>query len=59
MSFTVKDLKEMIKELPDELPVKGESRYYDRYVLTDILWDDDSLCFEVGYECDAAWWLRE
>lgn len=60
MVFTVKDLKEMIKDAPDDLPVEVIGRYVgqDDMVMTDCGLDNESLWFELGYEFDRAGFLR-
>lgn len=59
MGFTIKDLKELIKDAPDDLPVEVIGRYVgeENMVMTDVGIDDESLWFELGYECDRAGYL--
>ena len=58
--FTIGDLKELIKDAPNDLPVEVIGRYVgqDDMVMTDLGLDDESLWFELGYEFDKAGWLR-
>lgn len=60
MGFTIKDLKELIKDASDDLPVEVIGRYVsqDDMVMTDVGIDDKSLWFELGYEFDRAGYLR-
>ena len=60
MGFTIKDLKELIKDAPDDLPVEVIGRYVgeENMVMTDVGIDDKSLWFELGYEFDQAGYLR-
>lgn len=60
MGFTIKDLKELIADAPDNLPVEVIGRYVsqDDMVMTDIGIDDKSLWFELGYEFDRAGYLK-
>lgn len=60
MGFTVKDLKELIKDAPDDLPVEVIGRYVHQedMVMTDVGIDKESLWFELGYEFDRAGYLR-
>lgn len=56
MTFTIKDLKEFIKDADDDLPVEVIGRYCgeDSMVMTDIILDNEGLFFELGYACDRA-----
>ena len=58
--FTIGDLKELIKDAPNDLPVEVFGRYVgqDDMIMTDLGLDDESLWFELGYEFDRAGWLR-
>lgn len=58
--FTIGDLKELIEDAPNDLPVEVVGRYVgqDDMVMTDLGLDDESLWFELGYEFDKAGWLR-
>lgn len=60
MGFTIKDLKELIKDAPDDLPVEVIGRYVgeENMVMTDVGIDEKSLWFELGYEFDKAGYLR-
>ena len=60
MGFTVKDLKELIKDVPDDLPVEVIGRYVHQedMVMTDVGIDEKSLWFELGYACDRAGYLE-
>ena len=60
MGFTIKDLKELIKDAPDDLPVEVIGRYVgeENMVMTDVGIDEKSLWFELGYEFDQAGYLR-
>lgn len=60
MGFTIKDLKELIKDAPDDLPIEVVGRYYGQedMVMTDVGIDEESLWFELGYECDRAGYLE-
>lgn len=60
MGFTIKDLKELIKDAPDDLPVEVIGRYIgeSNMVMTDVGIDNESLWFELGYEFDRAGYLE-
>lgn len=54
MVFKVKDLKRILKDLDDEMPVVLDVKYDERYVLTDISTYEDEvtpmeLVIEAGY----------
>lgn len=54
MVFKVKDLKKILRDLDDELPVVLDVKYDERYVLTDISTYEDEvtpkeLVIEAGY----------
>lgn len=61
MVFTLGDLRKIIKDAPDDLPVEVGGRYVhqDDMVMTDIIIDDESLFFELGYVCDRAGYLEQ
>lgn len=58
--FTIKDLKTLIVDADDDLPVEVVGRYchQDDMVMTDLGLDENGLWFELGYECDAAGFLQ-
>lgn len=60
MTYTVKDLKNLIENMPDNLPVQVVGRYVDQddMVMTDIWVDKEGVFFELGYEFDRAGFLR-
>lgn len=60
MVYTIKNLKDLIKDMPDDLPVQVVGRYVgeEDMVMTDIWIDKDGLFFELGYVFDAAGFLR-
>lgn len=60
MTYTIKDLKELIKDTPDDLPVQVVGRYVNQedMVMTDVWLDEEGLFFELGYIFDAAGFLR-
>ena len=60
MTYTIKDLKELIKDTSDDLPVQVVGRYVDQedMVMTDVWLDEEGLFFELGYIFDAAGFLR-
>ena len=60
MTYTVKDLKNLIENMPDDLPVQVVGRYVDQddMVMTDVWIDKEGVFFELGYEFDRAGFLR-
>lgn len=60
MTYTVKDLKNLIKNMPDDLPVEVVGRYVhqDDMVMTDVWVDKEGVFFELGYACDRAGFLE-
>lgn len=60
MTYTVKDLKNLIENMPDNLPIQVVGRYVnqDDMVMTDVWVDKEGVFFELGYEFDRAGFLR-